>query len=109
MIRITSSYDNINERQLAEEKRLKAVDAVYAQIESYKRVIADSVNREIANQVVLAAAEARGFDIDPESQMSGDEITMMVAEAALLMDQLEMQEESILQFKMARRTKKFKC
>ena len=109
MVMITNSYDTLEQKQTEEDAKLKVVDRVYHEIKKYKNKLADCVNREIVQQVMLAEAEASGLQIDPEMQMSDQQIMLMVAEASMILEELEEQERQIVSLKVSNKTRKIKC
>jgi hypothetical protein len=50
-----------------------------------------------------------GVSIDPEMQMSDQQIMLMVAEAGMILEELEEQERKLVSFKVSKKTRKMKC
>jgi hypothetical protein len=50
-----------------------------------------------------------GIEVDPEMQMSDQQIILMMAEASMILEDLEEQERQIVSFKISKKTRKIKC
>ena len=50
-----------------------------------------------------------GMEVDPEMQMSDQQILLMVAEAGILLEELEDSERQLVSFKVEKKTRKMKC
>ena len=89
-------YETMERREKQARINEQMADQVYDKVKKYKGLIKKKLRKKIAEQVVLANAEAHGEDVDPESLMTPEELMMMVGEASMIMEQLDEQQRAIV-------------